>query len=319
MGWAERGAVRIYAGQGDQLCCAIPMHGIMVIDKPAGPTSAEIVRLVKARLTRDTRVGHLGTLDPFATGVLPILVGEGTKLAPFLQQDEKEYAGYITVGSVTDTLDVTGTVVATAPVPVIDESTLTKLAARFTGEIEQVPPVFSAIKRAGVPLYRLARRGEEVTPPEPRKVDIRRLQLETSGADSIRFTVVCSSGMYVRSLARDIGEALGSVAHLAELCRVRNGEFALGQSCSLDAALAALEQGSDAYVIGLRDALKRLPEVAVDLATERRLRNGDSRALDNLAPRDAPYFKVIARDRLIAVAEPVSRVTAKIARIFNAD
>jgi tRNA pseudouridine55 synthase len=295
------------------------MHGIIVIDKPAGPTSAQVVRQVKARLGRDTRVGHLGTLDPFATGVLPILIGEGTKLAPFLQQDEKEYSGSITLGSVTDTLDRTGTIVATAPVPMLDDSILNELTAKFIGEIMQVPPIFSAIKRGGAPLYLRARRGEEVAPPESRTVEIRQLRLATIDAKSLRFNVVCSPGTYVRSLARDIGEALGSVAHLAELRRLRNGEFTLAQACSLDAALEALGQGSAADVISVRAALNRLPEVEVDAATERRLRNGDSRVLDNLAPRDVAYFKVISQGQLIAVAEPVSRVTAKISRIFNAD
>ncbi len=295
------------------------MHGIIVIDKPTGPTSAEVVRLVKARLSRQTRVGHLGTLDPFATGVLPILIGEGTKLAPFLQQDEKEYGGLITLGTGTDTLDRTGTVVTTAPIPTFDAPCLDDVARQFIGEIQQIPPVFSAIKRAGVPLYRLARRGDEVAPPEPRTVEIRELKLVAASPDSIRFTVICSSGMYVRSLARDIGAALGTAAHLAELARLRNGEFSLEQAYTLGAALASLEQDSDAHLINLRDALKRLPEVEVDSATERQLRNGDSRALDNLAPRDAMYFKVIARGQLIAIAEPISRVTAKISRIFNTD
>src|SRR6266851_4323949 len=154
------------------------MDGVIIIDKPAGPTSAEVVRLVKARLGRKVRVGHLGTLDPFATGVLPILVGEGTKLAPFLQETEKEYAGLIVLGSETDTLDSTGEVSRVAPVPSFDTPQLAAIANRFTGTVEQVPPIFSAIKRRGVPLYRLARGGARVEPPAPRKVDIERLELK---------------------------------------------------------------------------------------------------------------------------------------------
>src|SRR5713101_4095744 len=127
------------------------MDGVVVIDKPAGPTSAEIVRQLKARLGKRTRVGHLGTLDPFATGVLPILIGEGTKLAPFLQEGEKEYAGSIKLGAETDTLDRTGEVMRTAAIPALDPARLSAVAAEFTGLIEQTPPIFSAIKRAGVP------------------------------------------------------------------------------------------------------------------------------------------------------------------------
>jgi tRNA pseudouridine55 synthase len=295
------------------------MNGVIIIDKPAGPTSAEVVRLVKARLGRKTRVGHLGTLDPFATGVLPILVGEGTKLAPFLQETEKEYAGIIAIGTETDTLDPTGAMVRTAAVPILDAERLGAIAARFTGMIEQTPPVFSAIKRAGVPLYKLARRGDTVEPPAPRTVEIKRLELTVEGTDRLRFTVACSPGMYVRSLARDIGVALGSAAHLAELRRVRNGDFSIAQAVPLAAALEQLERGDHRSLIGMRAALRTIPELEVDAAIERRLRHGDSRALDDLAPRDTKFFKVIARGDLVAIAESTSRITATIARIFNAD
>ena len=154
------------------------MNGIIVIDKPAGPTSAEIVRQLKARLGKRTRVGHLGTLDPFATGVLPILVGEGTKLAPFLQEGTREYAGLFVLGRETDTLDSTGKVSRIAPVPTLHTAQLAAIANRFTGTIEQTPPIFSAIKRGGVPLYKLARRGIQVDPPQPRRIEIRRLELK---------------------------------------------------------------------------------------------------------------------------------------------
>ncbi len=293
------------------------MHGIILIDKPAGPTSAEIVRLVKARLGRQSRVGHLGTLDPFATGVLPILVGEGTKLAPFLQEGEKEYSGLIALGTETDTLDRTGAVVRTAAVPVLDERRLNALAARFRGVIEQTPPIFSALKRDGVPLYKLARRSDEVAPPPPRQVEIKRLELIAEGPDAIRFLVVCSPGMYVRSLARDLGVALESAAHLSALRRLRNGAFSADHAAPLATALEQLERGECGALIGLRAALPDLLEVELDATLERRLRNGDAHALDGLNPREAGRFKVIARGELAAIAEPTSRVTAAIIRIFN--
>lgn len=293
------------------------MDGIILIDKPSGPTSAEIVRLVKWRLGKRARVGHLGTLDPFATGLLPILVGEGTKLAPFLQEGIKEYEGIIALGIETDTLDRTGDVVRTAEIPACAPADLAQVASRFTGEIDQVPPVFSAIKRGGTPLYKLARRGDEVEPPPLRKVTITRLALEAMDADALRFSVQCSSGMYVRSLARDIGLALQSAAHLKELRRVRNGSFTIAQARPLDLVIASLEAGQDGGLIGLRGALAEAPEVEVDAAIERRLRNGDSRALDGLAPSGASLFKVIARGELAAIAKPTSRVTATIARVFG--
>jgi tRNA pseudouridine55 synthase len=293
------------------------MDGIIPIDKPGGPTSADVVRSIKSRLGKRTRVGHLGTLDPFATGVLPILTGEGTKLAPFLQEGEKEYAGLIALGAETDTLDRTGEVVATAAVPALEAARLASVAASFIGIFEQTPPVFSAIKRGGVPLYKMARRGDEVEPPPARSVEIMRLELEPVGDASIRFTVVCSSGMYVRSLARDLGRALGTVAHLAELRRQRNGQFTLARTSPLAQIIAALDQGGEVEFIGLRDAMPGLPEVEVDAAVERRLRNGDSRALDLLAPPGAKLFKVIAHGELLALAETTSRVTAVIVRVFG--
>jgi tRNA pseudouridine55 synthase len=294
------------------------MDGIIIIDKPAGPTSADVVRRIKSRLGKRIRVGHLGTLDPFATGVLPILVGEGTKLAPFLQDGEKEYAGLIALGTETDTLDRTGEAVRSAPVPPLDTARLSEIAARFTGEIEQTPPIFSAIKRDGVRMYKLARLGGEIEPPASRRVKIMRLELAAEGETSIRFTVACSSGMYVRSLARDIGEALGTAAHLAELRRVRNGGFAIAGAHPLDEVMAALDAGGDPGLIGLRDAVPGVPEVEIGPVLERRLRNGDARALDHLPPSGAAIFKVVSGGGLVAIAETTSRVTASIARVFGA-
>lgn len=293
------------------------MDGIILIDKPAGPTSAEVVRQVKSRV-KPARVGHLGTLDPFATGVLPILVGEATKLAPFLQDVDKYYEGLIALGAETDTLDRTGAVVRTAALPPIDAARLDAIAMRFIGTVTQTPPIYSAIKRGGVPLYKLARRGDEVAPPPPREVEIARLELAAEGAESIRFSLVCSPGTYVRSLARDIGVALASAAHLAELRRTRSGLFAIEKARPLAAVLAALDSGERVCMIGLRDAVPDLPEVEVDVTVEKRLRNGDSRALDGLVPPQAKtLFKVVAEGRLLAIAEATSRVTAVIARIFG--
>ena len=293
------------------------MDGIILIDKPAGPTSAEVVRQVKSRV-KPARVGHLGTLDPFATGVLPILVGEATKLAPFLQDVDKYYEGLIALGAETDTLDRTGAVVRTAALPPIDAARLDAIAMRFIGTVTQTPPIYSAIKRGGVPLYKLARRGDEVAPPPPREVEIARLELAAEGAESIRFSLVCSPGTYVRSLARDIGVALASAAHLAELRRTRSGLFAIEKARPLAAVLAALDSGERVCMIGLRDAVPDLPEVEVDVTIEKRLRNGDSRALDGLVPPQAKtLFKVVAEGRLLAIAEATSRVTAVIARIFG--
>jgi tRNA pseudouridine55 synthase len=294
------------------------MNGIIVIDKPAGPTSAEIVRQLKARLGKRTRVGHLGTLDPFATGVLPILTGDGTKLAPFLQEGIKEYAGSIVLGCESDTLDSTGTVSRIAPVPSLGMMDLLPIAVRFTGTIEQQPPIFSAIKRQGVPLYKLAHRGIQVEPPAPRRVEIQRLELERMGEATIRFTVLCSPGMYVRSLARDIGIALGTAAHVSELRRIRSGAFSIADAYRLDEVIEALERGAEPHFISMRAALASLPEVVIEPLLEGRLRHGDSRVLDHLCPEGARLFKVISGGEVVAVARRTSCITAAIVRVFGA-
>lgn len=293
------------------------MNAILLVDKPAGISSAEVVRRVKSRV-KPARVGHLGTLDPFATGLLPIMIGEATKLAPFIDGGDKTYEGLIRLGVETDTLDRDGDVVRRVEVPVISPGRIAEVAVQFTGAVEQVPPVFSAIKRAGVPLYRLARRGDEVPPPEKRIVEIKRLELNCEAPDAIRFVATCSPGTYARALARDIGLALGTVAHLEELRRTRNGAFSIADATALTDLLSALDSGTiPDRRIGLRDALPEMAELVVDAAVEKRLRNGDSRALDSMVPSGTMFKAVSASGDLIAVARATSRVTAVVERIFN--
>ncbi len=296
------------------------MNAIVLVDKPAGISSADVVRRIKSRV-KPARVGHLGTLDPFATGLLPIMIGEATKLAPFIGGGDKTYAGLIRLGTETDTLDRDGAVVRSAEVPAISPEKIAEVVARFTGVIDQVPPVYSAIKRAGVPLYRLARRGESVEPPTVRRVEIKRLELarDATSADAIRFVAVCTPGTYARALARDIGVALGTVAHLEELRRTRNGAFSIADASTLDDVIAALDSGAPIpRILSLRAALPDTPELTVDAVVEARLRNGDSRALDSIAPPGTRLFKVVsAAGELIAIARTSSRVTAIIERIFN--
>jgi tRNA pseudouridine55 synthase len=296
------------------------MNGIILVDKPAGITSAEVVRRIK-RHVKPARVGHLGTLDPFATGLLPIMIGEATKLAPFLDGGDKEYEGTIRLGAETDTLDREGEVVRTADIPELSAERLHEVAAHFTGHIVQTPPVFSAIKRGGVPLYKLARKGEAVEPPAPREIEIRGLTLACAGPGALRFCARCSTGTYARSLARDIGAALGTAAHLEELRRTRSGNFALADAAPLDKVVRALESGdlTNLRFVGMREALRDVPEVRIDEILEARLRNGDSRALDSLVPAvAAPIFKVVSAGtgELVAVARATSRVTAVIERVF---
>jgi tRNA pseudouridine55 synthase len=313
---AER--IPLSAASVSDMVIGLLMNAILLVDKPAGISSAEVVRRVKSRV-KPARVGHLGTLDPFATGLLPIMIGEATKLAPFIDGGDKEYVGLIRLGVETDTLDRDGAEVRRADVSAISAEKLAQVTAQFTGAIEQVPPVYSAIKRAGVPLYRLARRGDDVAPPEKRSVEIKRLDLICEAPDAIRFVATCSPGTYARSLARDIGIALGTVAHLDELRRTRNGAFSIADAMPLADVLASLDSGAPLRcLVNLRDALIGLPELVVDATSEKRLRNGDSRVLDSQVPPNGPLFKVISdRGELIAVARSTSRVTAIVERIFN--
>jgi tRNA pseudouridine55 synthase len=242
------------------------MHGLLIIDKPQGMTSADVVRLVKHQL--QCKTGHLGTLDPFATGVLPICVGEGTKIAQFLSVATKTYTGTISLGRQTDTGDLTGAVIKTAPVPPITRERLTALEQQLRGEVAQVPPMYSAIKHHGTPLYKLARRGIEVE-RQPRRIHIETLSLSAQGESAVTFSLSCSKGTYVRALAEQIGTALGTVAHLEALRRTRFGAFGIEQAFTLD----AIKQ-PDAPLIGLREALPHLREIRVDQAAERRARQG---------------------------------------------
>ncbi|HVO27521.1 MAG TPA: tRNA pseudouridine(55) synthase TruB [Candidatus Margulisiibacteriota bacterium] len=242
------------------------MHGVLLIDKPEGITSADVVRIVKHQLRCKT--GHLGTLDPFASGVLPVCIGDGTKIAQFLNTADKQYTGRIRLGTETDSGDVTGKVTRSAAVPEVRDAPLAELAQRFVGESLQVPPMHSALKHHGVRLYALARQGIAVQ-RQARRVRIDALQLAVDEPGAVAFDVVCSKGTYVRVLAQDIALALGSVGHLEVLRRVRFGHFHITQAISLD----AVGRGS-LPVIGLREALRHLREVQLDAGAARRARQG---------------------------------------------
>jgi tRNA pseudouridine55 synthase len=207
------------------------IHGILVLDKPAGMTSATAVDHVRHALGI-SRAGHGGTLDPIATGVLPICLGAGTKLAQFLLAEDKAYLAEGVLGIETDTLDRTGRVVAERPVTVSREALAEALAARV-GEQTQIPPMYSAIKQGGVRLYDRARAGEEVE-RAPRPIRIDRLELLAFEPPRFRIAIACSKGTYVRSLIADLGTAVAAGAHLAELRRIRSGRFRIEQAVTLD-------------------------------------------------------------------------------------
>jgi len=259
--------------------------GVLLVDKPEGTTSAGVIRTLKPRLGR-TKVGHLGTLDPFASGLLPLCLGEATKVARYLLAEEKAYEGTISLGTATDTLDRTGSPIATAPVPPLAQPELDAVAARFTGRQQQVPPMYSALKRDGVPLYELARRGLEVE-RAPREITIERIELALSGPDRIDFRIACSKGTYVRVLAADVGRALGTVAHLERLRRTRVGAFRVEDATAVD-ALLGLAPGATLPVVAVRDALAGYAAFSAPSDALGRLRRGQQEPLARLpAPRAA--------------------------------
>ena len=242
------------------------MDGLLIIDKPSGMTSADVVRVVQKRLRCKT--GHLGTLDPFASGVLPLCLGEGTKIAQFLNAADKEYAGIIRLGQQTDTGDLTGKVIAAAPLPSLSAAQLVATARRFQGDLRQLPPMYSAIKQQGTPLYKLARRGMVVERTE-RVIRVDAITLTCPQPGAIQFVVACSKGTYIRVLAEDIAASLGTVGHVEVLRRTRFGVYTLQDAI----AIGALESGSPP-LIGLRAALPGVPEIQLDAAGARAARAG---------------------------------------------
>ena len=261
------------------------MTGILLLDKPEGMSSAGAIRALKPRLGRE-KVGHLGTLDPFASGLLPLCLGEATKVARYLLVERKGYVGTIRLGTTTDTLDRTGACVEIAPVPVLTADAVAAAARRFTGRQEQVPPMFSALKRDGVPLYKLARQGLDVA-REPRTIEIHELQLALRDPERIDFVVGCSKGTYVRVLAADLGRALGTVAHLERLRRTRVGSFEVETAHSVD-ALLALPPGAALPLVPVREALGAYAAFAAPPATLARLRRGQQEPLAALPPPTQP-------------------------------
>ncbi len=209
------------------------MDGVLVVDKPAGPTSSDVVLRVK-RLLRAARVGHTGTLDPMATGVLPLCLGSATRLAQFLSDADKSYRATVRLGVRTDTGDAEGRPVESKPVPPLDEARIEAALATLRGPLMQTPPMYSAVKVGGVRLYERARRGEAVE-RAPRAVTVRRFTLCELAPPDLVVEVECSKGTYVRQLAEDLGARLGTVAHLAALRRLTAAGFGLDRAVALDA------------------------------------------------------------------------------------
>jgi tRNA pseudouridine55 synthase len=246
--------------------------GFLVIDKPEGVTSHEVVQLVRRRL-EIRKVGHLGTLDPLATGVLPLAVGKATRLIQFLKDSEKNYEGTICLGIATDTYDREGQILARNDVPELTAERLQTLAIELLGSQSQIPPAFSAKKIGGVPAYRLARRGKPVE-MAPQEILIRRLELSKRSGSEIDFRIWCSAGTYVRSFASDFGKRLGCGAHLSRLRRISSGVFSLSQAINSEVVAAVETKFLIERLIPASEVLKSVPVLEVDLKTKESLAHG---------------------------------------------
>ncbi|MER2563302.1 MAG: tRNA pseudouridine(55) synthase TruB [Myxococcaceae bacterium] len=248
------------------------MNGVLVVDKPKGPTSSDVVQIVR-RALKVKKAGHTGTLDPMATGVLPLCLGDATRIAQVLTDGNKAYDATLKLGVTTDTLDAEGAVLQTRAVPTLTRERLEQVFSAFRGALMQTPPMYSAIKKDGKRLYELARAGEEVE-REARAVTVFSLTLNDFTSDELKLSVACSKGFFVRTLAADIGEALGCGAHLTALRRTQSGPFAISRAIPLQ---EIVEKGAEAVagkLASLEESLAFLPEVKTTEAEADRVKHG---------------------------------------------
>ncbi len=211
---------------------SLAIDGLLIVDKPAGWTSHDVIGRLR-RLTGIRRIGHAGTLDPLATGVLPLGIGQGTRVLEYISDAEKQYTATLELGAVTDTYDADGTVIERRDWTGVSEQAIRYVLDGFRGAIEQQPPIYSAIKQGGVPLHRLARAGKVLTPPT-RTVTIVALEVIAIDLPRVTIAVTCSKGTYIRSLAHDIGRRLGCGAHLTGLRRTKTGGFTIDQAHTIE-------------------------------------------------------------------------------------
>ena len=282
------------------------MNGLLVIDKPGGMTSHDVVSRLR-NITGEKSIGHLGTLDPMATGVLPLLLGKFTRLAQYFSSAEKCYTGTIRFGFATDTYDSEGAPVGPHLTPALSLEKVRAAAARFHGEIAQRPPAFSAKKIGGTPAYKLARAGKPVE-LKPVTIHIHSFEIAELSGDQAAFTLCCSAGGYVRSVAHELGEALGCGAHLSGLRRTRAGVFGLEDAHTMDEIssfsgdLRGLEE---LFCVHPRSLLPEMPAVTGDYLALGRLRNGAQANLPEFS--DASMVKVFAGQReLVGIARRIA-------------
>ena len=285
------------------------MDGVLLLDKPIGPTSHDLVYKIR-RLYGTRKVGHAGTLDPFASGLLVMLIGQATKISNFLLNADKTYEAELKLGEATDTLDHTGRITDAAPVTPLVRRDAERVLSAMIGEFEQTPPMFSAIKVNGTPLHRAARRGKEVE-RKAKIVHIHALTLLECGETRLRFRVVCSKGTYVRVLGSAIAERLGTLGHLSALRRTHSGQFSVSGAATLEELTAATEKGrEEEYLISLDRALTNYHKVKLTPSAGCGVTHGvRPPAIEILAADDFHCGDVVRlvdeNERLLALAKAV--------------
>lgn len=244
------------------------MHGFLNINKPEGMTSYDVIRKIKPLLPRKTKIGHLGTLDPMASGVLPLALGNATRVIPFIKNENKTYVATMSLGAVSDTLDAWGQVSYTGQTR-FQEKDLQNILKEFTGNIKQLPPMYSAVHHEGKRLYELARQGIEVS-REERDVVVYSIDLldidNRLDIPTVKIKVDCSKGTYIRTLCHDIGQRLGTGALLSNLIRIRSGEFTIEQSCPLEELLHT--KNIEEYLLGIDYPISRMPALTIESPDE---------------------------------------------------
>lgn len=280
------------------------MNGLVLIDKPAGCTSHDVVNQWR-KLAETKRVGHLGTLDPMATGLLALVTGSATRLAPFFGKDDKTYIAEVTLGLISDTYDAEGEILTTGIVPPAGEDAVRAALNQFRGRIWQTPPSTSAKKVKGVPAYKLARKKQPVE-LAPVEVEIKVLEIQSISLPTVQIRVTCSSGTYIRSLAHDLGERLGCGALLSKLRRTESGGFSIESARSVETLreLASAGRLSEAVIPAAR-LLPEFPAEHFDSTIEAHIRHGrDFRTSPFVVRPGAPFVKALSRSgELIAIGE----------------
>ena len=289
------------------------LHGVLNIHKPKDCTSYDVIRSLKKILPPKTKIGHAGTLDPLAEGVLPVCIGEATKIVPYLQSDDKIYRATLLFGKETDTQDISGQIINTKSISNITSAKISNILPQFLGAQLQIPPMFSAVKKNGIPLYKLARMGKTIE-RQSRKVMIYSIEINRIDLPSVVLTIYCSKGTYIRTLADTMGKALENYACLSELVRQRCGVFTLDRAVSLE--LLNRNNYMD-YIIPLASSLEGFPSLIVSESDEAFMRK------TGLIPNDLgivcipDLIKIVNESNNLICLASKKHDTLRIERLFN--